>query len=228
MINSAENFFTKYHKGFSLLELMVVVTIIAIMTAIAAVNYQEAIVRSKVSKFYADVKSVEYGIIAYQTDFNEIAPPDRYPVPSECDTWDAEPSHPYQSYLTRRITTPTAYLSKLPSDPFPNNNPNDQGTCFPEDRRAFFYSHDTFNRREYGGSNSQLFVQRAYHHITDIDNDIFRDGRNAAQYMFWSVGPSNERDLTQDDDIIVYDSSNGVISPGDVFFFGPSIGIPNS
>lgn len=215
-------------KGFTLLEMLVVVSIIAIMTAIAAVNYQEAITRSKISKFLADSSSVEYGIIAYQLDFDIVPPPDRYPVPSECDTWDQPPGQPFEGYLTRRITTPTAYLSKLPSDPFPNKNPNDQGSCFPEERRVPFYSHDGFNGEEFGGSNSKLFVQRAYHAITDIDNDVFRDGRNAAQYMFFSTGPNNERDLTINDDVIVYDASNGVISPGDVFYFGPSLGPPNS
>ena len=45
--------------AFTLIELLVVVAIISILTAIASVNYQNALVSSKVARFMGDCKAIE-------------------------------------------------------------------------------------------------------------------------------------------------------------------------
>jgi type IV pilus assembly protein PilA len=49
----------KLHKGFTLIELMIVVAIIAILAAIAIPQYQSYAIRSKVSEALSDVGPVK-------------------------------------------------------------------------------------------------------------------------------------------------------------------------
>ncbi|MBX7245447.1 MAG: prepilin-type N-terminal cleavage/methylation domain-containing protein [Candidatus Sumerlaeaceae bacterium] len=56
--------------GFTLIELLIVVAILSILTMMAAVNYQEASVRSKVSRVRAELKVVGDALEMYAVDYN--------------------------------------------------------------------------------------------------------------------------------------------------------------
>ena len=56
--------------AFTLIELLVVVAIIAILAAIAVVNIRNALVRSKVSRARADLRTIQMAVETYAVDEN--------------------------------------------------------------------------------------------------------------------------------------------------------------
>ena len=55
--------------GFTLIELLIVIAIIAILALIAVPNFLEAQVRAKVSRVYADQRTISVAIEAYTVDW---------------------------------------------------------------------------------------------------------------------------------------------------------------
>ncbi|MBN1900495.1 prepilin-type N-terminal cleavage/methylation domain-containing protein [Candidatus Sumerlaeota bacterium] len=66
----------KENHAFTLIELLIVVAIIAILSAIAIPNFLEAQVRAKVSRVKSDIRSFTIALESYCTDHNHY-PPDR-------------------------------------------------------------------------------------------------------------------------------------------------------
>ncbi len=84
-------------KAFTLIELLIVVAIIAILSAIAVPNFLEAQVRSKVARAKADMRTMAGALEQYRVDWNS-----------------------YPDIFTRLlvITTPIQYISSVPRDVF--------------------------------------------------------------------------------------------------------------
>ncbi|MEW6235288.1 MAG: type II secretion system protein [Candidatus Omnitrophota bacterium] len=61
-------------KGFSLVELLVVVSIIGILAVILVPNVQENIRRAKIAKTKALISSLSFAIISYKNDFGKYPP----------------------------------------------------------------------------------------------------------------------------------------------------------
>lgn len=101
-------------KGFTLIELLIVVAIIGILAAIAVPNFLNAQVRAKVSRAVSDMKTLETAIEMYQLDNNGYPPAASPRVPGTFDSW-----HPNEVRFYR-MTTPIAYISSVPKDPFTN------------------------------------------------------------------------------------------------------------
>src|SRR3989338_10853040 len=101
------------NSALTLVELLVVVAIIAILVAIAVPNFLEAQVRAKVSRSYADMRSISTALVAYRVDSNN------YPLSVNLS------SGIILSHLLRLkpLTTPIAYLSNVPSDIFRPSSP---------------------------------------------------------------------------------------------------------
>lgn len=93
-------------RAFTLIELLIVVAIIAILAAIAIPNFQEAQIRSKVSRTMADFRTIKTGLMAYLTDNN------KYPETDWGTTLDQRGAG------LLRLTTPVAYLTTIPRTPF--------------------------------------------------------------------------------------------------------------
>jgi prepilin-type N-terminal cleavage/methylation domain-containing protein len=81
---------TKFHtggetmerKGFTLIELMIVIAIIIILAAIAIPNYLRMTERAKVSAIESDMKAIGTALEAYNTDWTH------YPYSSSGTNWD--------------------------------------------------------------------------------------------------------------------------------------------
>jgi len=220
--------------GFTLIELLVVVGIISVLASIAVPNYQDALARSKVSKFMGDSRAVEVALEAFAVDNSQYPPADYYPVGSSEGNWDIPPSRPGEGFLSRHLTTPVSYIGKLPRDPFINQDPQYK-TSSGQKRLPYNYSNDGQNASVFGGGTGSYYVSSVYDSI--MTNQVMRRGRSTnAIWMLASPGGDGDRDdgwnkqwhnpITGPSSgvPILYDPSNGVVSGGDLFMFGPSIG----
>lgn len=101
---------TEFRRGFTLVELLVVIAIILILISIALPNFMDALVRAKVTKGYAELRSLSIALESYYLDFNFYPLRTRHPgIP------DWVPSG------LNNLTTPVTYIdpAQLP-DPFPD------------------------------------------------------------------------------------------------------------
>ncbi len=90
--------------AFTLIELLIVVAIIGILAAVAVPNFLNAQMKARVTRAYADMRSIETALESYRLDSN-IYPPSLYTL--------TNPPHPMY-----RLTTPIGYLSTIPHDQF--------------------------------------------------------------------------------------------------------------
>jgi prepilin-type N-terminal cleavage/methylation domain-containing protein len=232
--------------GFTLIELLIVIANITILASIAVPNYQDALVKSKCAKFMGDCKAVETALEVYYSDHGAYPPEDRYPVGTTDSNWYMNPSYPAAGFLSRWLTTPIAYLGKMPMDPFPNNSSAyDDEYQYPK-RRPCNYSNDMQNSKIYRGSANQYYVSWVYQLLRSPQGSVVVNSMsrpNAAIWMINSAGPDSDRDhglngnyVGRTDTPVVdsemnmyplaYDPSNGTLSDGDLFMFGPGIGFP--
>lgn len=70
-------YFKKDRKAFTLIELMIVISIIGLLAAIAMPHYQKYQIKAKSAACVETLKGIEAALEMYMTDF----PPDSIPVP---------------------------------------------------------------------------------------------------------------------------------------------------
>ena len=91
--------------GLTLVELIVVVAIVAILSAIAVSHFAEAGMRTKISRVKADFRTVFTAMEMYRMDQN------KYVSDAEGRNW-ASDMKPFTT-----LTTPVAYLTQVPLSP---------------------------------------------------------------------------------------------------------------
>ncbi len=177
--------------GFTLIELMVVVAVIGILSAIAVPNMLEAQARSKVSRARADMKALANAIESYATDNGR--PP-----------FDGEPGFTYWGWVNSlsQVTTPVAYITSLPVDPF--QYPGLQNPTRP--------GHTHFL------SNGKHTFDYSTSYWNDIPNDvamteIWRAHFGYSTWKITSAGPDNTHTFGL---TVLYDPTNGTLSFGDL------------
>ncbi|MCB9769672.1 MAG: prepilin-type N-terminal cleavage/methylation domain-containing protein [Candidatus Omnitrophica bacterium] len=92
-------------RGFTLIELLIVIAIILILIAIALPNFLEAQVRAKVTRVWADLRTISIAMESYRLDFGN------YPTDSEDDLRGLRTG-------LLQLTTPLQYIAVVPFDVF--------------------------------------------------------------------------------------------------------------
>lgn len=183
------------NRGFSLLELLVVVFVIGVLASIAVPNFLQAQVKAKVARSLGDLKTIAEGIEFYRTDYSTVPRTDGPFAPS------------YFERL-RPLTTPIAYLTELPTDPF---QPMQQPFMFSE-------------------SEAHLWQNRMYaYNRGDAENGASQGQKKQTFGFTWSVtatGPDRRIHYPYYffphgfimPEWYIYNPSNGTISGGEIFY----------
>lgn len=112
--------------GFSLIELLIVVSIISILAGIAVPNFLDAQTRSKVSRIKSDMRVIASSLEAYAVDHNTYPVRNHFPYRKALDMSEQNPNNGIRALpdTMRRaedlsaLTTPIAYQTSLFEDIF--------------------------------------------------------------------------------------------------------------
>jgi prepilin-type N-terminal cleavage/methylation domain-containing protein len=106
-------------KAFTLIELLIVIAIIAILALIAVPNFLEAQVRAKVSRVYADMRTLATGVEAYAVDWGRPPIGQNEVRDDQCWSGSRPSGLQHQNWIgLKALTTPLAYITSIPTDPF--------------------------------------------------------------------------------------------------------------
>ena len=181
-------------RAFTLIELLIVVAIISILSAIAVPNFLEAQARSKVARTENDLRTIATALELYRVDTNA------YPRAELFDSL---------SRRTRLLTTPVSYISDLPKDPFFQL----QNSVFGGDTPEYAYAPGNI----YFGLGSQYNLAEYRNQIYSIagrgpDANIFVGGYCMAHPL---------ADINGTRTLGTYDPTNGTVSAGDILRLSP-------
>lgn len=183
--------------AFTIIELLVVVGIIAILSAIALNNYIDAQTRAKVARVMSDMRTISGAIEMYRVDHNRNPRMAHFRFYGD-PAFDIINGESVNGVLSRALSTPTAYISNmLIVDPFMAKL-----TTTPVDEQLYTYQDlDTYARLN---PESQFWP---------LAKDIL------GSWRLGSVGP----DLTFDHGFtnsaqLPYDPTNGTISLGNIWY----------
>lgn len=183
--------------GFTLVELLIVVAIIAILASIAVPNFLLAQTRAKLSRAQADHRAVATALESYALDWGKYP---WYGNGRDVALFAGEPI----VFVPERLTTPVSYMSVLPPDVFVGKRTGVDNAY----RDTYFYLND-YECTYLGKKQPAGHVALHYRSLTGQ--------RRPVKWTVWSYGP----DLKDNHGIILYDASNGTISSGDMMRFGP-------
>jgi len=191
-------------SAFTLIELLIVVGIIGIITAIAVPTYRDATIRSRVAQAQMDLRNVAQALNTYRLDHNIF--PRRQ---NELNF--------FAVFLLPDLTSPIAYLGN------------------PSMKDPFGKVEEYIPPREDLGAEYVGLVKDSYTYTPYVS---FSRLQGRPEYMkegfaLSSIGPDKQDSYIVDfpfpdayrlpgDSVrdSVYDPSNGIISPGDIGYFG--------
>lgn len=90
-------------KGYTLIEILIVATIIVLLSAVAVVSYSSFLKQSRDAKRKTDLEQIRAALEMYRSDNNEYI----------STTQNIYCSNPIMDYLS----TPTKYIESIPTDP---------------------------------------------------------------------------------------------------------------
>lgn len=197
------------HRAFTLIELMVVVAIISVLASIAVPNFQDAQVRSKVSRTVADMRSLTTAIETYRIDENE------YPYRRHTEEAEAYPVPERWTRLQqlKAITTPIAYMTFLPRDVFEQNipAPNNVIDFYDPRQTAWMLNWNKgFFEEYYVSPDDAGWILVSVGPDGYLGDQTFGGRSNGG----WPVAPT---ELLYSTYFVPYDPTNGTVSTGNIF-----------
>ncbi|MCX7046530.1 MAG: prepilin-type N-terminal cleavage/methylation domain-containing protein [Candidatus Sumerlaeota bacterium] len=212
--------------GFTLIELLIVIAIIAILALIAIPNFLEAQTRSKVSRAYADMRTMATAVEAYRVDYNtsifSVCPDPNVPNSKGTLTL-AEVQATWTWYS--RLTTPVAYLTSIVTDPFSSYVPQSWGGSGKGKNPYHFYSGPDI---AYSNSTAYSTYPRSTWVLIslgpNIKLDVTVDGTDADAFILYDRTVQNQGGGSWDG--LPYDPTNGTISAGDIYLFNSGAAMP--
>ncbi len=218
----------KNTKGFSLIELLIVIAIISIITAIVVPNLMSANIRAKVSGVKADMGSIAIALEDYKVDYGEYPRDSRFSrSTSYASDVIAQPNQAFNGeggtdsdnndaigvgYLVypKADFEPT-YLKRIAGDPFNNSGKEDwDGSSGDHNHHYSYYS---------GKWDSD----------TGTSDDCTSSDDSPQYWALVSYGPDKDKDIDDYDsarDAVIagtnrYNSDSGITSSGDIVIIGP-------
>ncbi len=190
------------NKGFTLVELLIVVAIIGILAAIAVPNFNDSLIRSKVARMHHDARILGTAIETYVIDYGW------YPYGKNCDPTKALCSvvGTADSVLDKQIpnlASPIEYIHSFPVDLFNNK-----------------FSTASNKSLKYSVTYAALFQQVIQRNpCKGIMEAPASDMRTTFTWSVYSLGP--DKKASQYYDLaywmqMPYNSSNGIRSMGDI------------
>ena len=148
-----------FHKGFTLLELLIVVAIIAILSAIAIPNFLSAQLRSKIARVNEEMQTVATALESYKVD-NGIYPDYNHPL---------DVILVYEHFLPFSLTTPVSYITTIPQDIFSTAHPRSPSSPI---KQPYYYFTEDFSQGDVTGTLAL--------NGTNVPE---------AKWLLWSYGP---------------------------------------
>jgi type II secretion system protein G len=202
-----------WRGGFSLIELLVVVSIISILASIAIPNFLDAQTRAKVARMKADMKTLSTAIEIYHTDNNN------YPFRRNTqETPQYKPPVPERDTRLKQLsvlTTPISYMSSFVTDIFESNivPPNNVVDYFDPVQTVWLINSNfpaTFRPER------QIAVNSVGYLILSVGPDGYLGclGSTNPRYDYgWSTKWSLNLTIFN-----TYDPSNGTTSAGNIYY----------
>lgn len=199
------------HKGFTLIDLVIIVALIAIIAAIAIPNFITANTRTKVAKVKAEFKTMAAAIEAYKVDTNT------YPI--HLSTYALPYSGVFgdDAYGNNRydvLTTPVAYIASIPRDPF-------SGQSVAIGAGYFLYCWEIFDNGSNNGGPFQEIWHASYWALRSAGPDKvwsgYIDSNNPGlgyQVPWYNRSYCVNGDVT----LLCYDPTNGLVSRGEIYY----------
>jgi len=220
--------------GFTLVEILIVVAIIAVVAAIAVPNIMSANIRAKVSGVRSDMGSIAIALEDYKVDHGT------YPIEPESDPYRTTGIGPDEigeagqsfdgtggndnngndaiglGYLVYPVTSfnPT-YLKRIPGDPFNNNGEEDwDGNSGAHNHHYCYFTGKSISggrvNSEFGDTEADYWALASYGPDKDQDVYSYIEAWNAVDPNASNPDPSK-----------AYDSDRGITSSGDIIIIGP-------
>lgn len=197
--------------AFTLIELMIVVAVIAVLSAIAIPSYLKAQIRANASRVKSDLRSLSTALEAYAITNGDYPPPGDSmgrpggPIPMAMAG--------FVSRLPPMLTTPLAYIQMDNFvDPFVDASFAEARRPYRYINRKHFVEHDPAGLAIYDDFTSRVWGGR----VEDVGYYILSHGPDLRLNT-----PTAANRLVVDS---FYDPTNGAFSSGDLLYFGSGYG----